>query len=58
MFVIGLHVDDFNVLRFIQNNLNIGRVVRNGDECKFVVTDKDGTPSGYLISLHLIQVNI
>lgn len=42
MFVIGLHVDDFNVLRFIQNNLNIGRVARNGDECKFVVTDKNG----------------
>jgi len=42
MFVIRLHVDDFNVLGFIQNNLNIGRVVRDGDECKFLVTDKDG----------------
>jgi len=42
MFVIRLHVDDFNVLRFIQNNLKIGRVVRDGDECKFSVADKDG----------------
>ena len=42
MFVIRLHVDDFNVLRYIQDNLNIGIVTRDGDECTFVVTHKDG----------------
>ena len=42
MFVIGLHQDDLDALKSIQTNLNIGHVRVNKDECKFVVSDKEG----------------
>ena len=38
MFVIGLHLDDFEALKYIQSKLNIGTVRIAKDECKFVVT--------------------
>ena len=41
MFVIGLHLDDYEALNYIQNKLNIGVVRIAKDECKFVVTKKE-----------------
>ena len=41
MFVIGLHLDDFearSAIKYIQSKLNIGTVRIAKDECKFVVT--------------------
>lgn len=38
MFVIGLHLDDIEALKYIQSKLNIGIVRIAKDECKFVVT--------------------
>ena len=41
MFVIGLHLDDYEALNYIKNKLNIGAVRIIKDECKFVVTKKE-----------------
>ncbi len=41
MFVIGLHLDDYEALEYIKNKLNIGTVRIAKDECKFVVTKKE-----------------
>ena len=41
MFVIGLHIDDIEALKYIQSQLNIGTVRVYKDECKFAVTKKE-----------------
>jgi LAGLIDADG endonuclease len=41
MFIIGLHLDDFEALNCIQSNLGIGVVRIAKDECKYVVTKKE-----------------
>ena len=48
-FTIGLHQDDQNVLVHIHNLLGVGYISENNEECKFVVSDKDGI--GKLISI-------
>lgn len=41
MFVIGLHKDDYEALKYIQNKLKIGAVRIAKDECKYIVTKKE-----------------
>ena len=41
-FTIGLHRDDNNVLLSICNRLAIGNINESDEECKFVVSDKEG----------------
>jgi hypothetical protein len=41
-FTIGLHIDDKNVLVTMRNLLGIGNVNENSEECKFIVSDKEG----------------
>jgi hypothetical protein len=41
-FTIGLHRDDKNVLVNIHNILAVGNINERGEECKFVVSDKEG----------------
>lgn len=41
-FTIGLHRDDKNVLVSIHNFLAVGNIKESGEECKFVVSDKEG----------------
>lgn len=41
MFIIGLHIDDYEALKFIQNKLNIGIIRKTFNECKFIVTKKE-----------------
>lgn len=41
-FTIGLHIDDKNVLIRIQNLLGVGYIYENNNECKFIVSDKQG----------------
>jgi hypothetical protein len=41
-FVIGLHLDDKNVLVSMHNGLAVGNINESGEECKFVVSGKEG----------------
>nr|YP_009663731.1 hypothetical protein [Dactylella tenuis]QCW06868.1 hypothetical protein [Dactylella tenuis] len=41
-FTIGLHIDDKNVLIYIQKSLGVGYIYENDKECKFIVSDKEG----------------
>lgn len=44
-FTIKLHIDDNNVLVYVQNTLGIGIVNEEGEECKFVVSNIEGIRS-------------
>jgi LAGLIDADG endonuclease len=41
-FTIGLHIDDKNVLVTMRNLLGVGNINENSEECKFIVSDKEG----------------
>ena len=42
-FQIQLHIDDINILYFIQSKLDIGKVYITGSAARFVVTNLDDT---------------
>ena len=39
-FQIGLHIDDLEVLKFIQKNLQCGKISISGNKCNFFVNDR------------------
>jgi hypothetical protein len=39
-FQIGLHIDDLEVLKFIQKNLGCGKISISGNKCNFFVNDR------------------
>ena len=39
-FQIGLHIDDLEVLKFIQKNLGCGKISISGNRCNFFVNDR------------------
>lgn len=39
-FQIGLHIDDLEVLKFIQKNLRCGKITISGNRCQFFVNDR------------------
>lgn len=39
-FQIGLHIDDLEVLKFIQKNLCCGKISISGNRCNFFVSDR------------------
>jgi hypothetical protein len=41
-FAIGLHLDDKNVLVSIHKRLAVGNINESGEECRLVVSDKEG----------------
>jgi hypothetical protein len=41
-FAIGLHIDDKNVLVSIHKRLAVGNINESGEECRLVVSDKEG----------------
>jgi hypothetical protein len=39
-FQIGLHIDDLEVLKFIQKNLKCGKITISGNRCNFFLNDR------------------
>lgn len=48
-FTIKVHIDDYPVLVYVQSILGVGIVNKEGEECKFVVSNVEGIK--YLITI-------
>ena len=56
-FQIGLHIDDLDVLKFIQRKLNCGHISISGSKCNYFVNDQVSLIYVILPLFNYVQLN-